>query len=34
MRGSTTHFHSGWLLGYYPAPDRLTCVDLDPVGGI
>ena len=31
MRGSTTRFLNGWLLRYSPTPDRVSCVDLDPM---
>jgi len=34
MRGSTTRFLNGVLLRYQPTPDRVSCVDLDPVEGI
>jgi hypothetical protein len=34
MRGSTARFLNGGILRYSPTPDRVSCVDLDPVEGI
>jgi len=31
MRAPTTCFLNGGLLRYQPTPDRVSCVDLDPV---